>query len=436
MSSEAIWNPERETMPRPDIEQLQLERLQATVSRVYRNVQFYRRMFERLDLFPEDVAEPDDLRKLPFTTKQDLRDAYPYAMFALPLREVVRIHASSGATGPATVVGYTHNDLDDWTELVARNLVAGGVTREDVVQVFFGYGLFSGGFGLHQGAERIGASVIPVSSADIESQVQVMQDFRTTALVGLPSYALHIAGARESMGIDPNSLCLRVGIFGGEPWSEDTRAQIETRLMIRATDIYGLSEMGGPGVAGECGERCGLHIAEDHLIVEVINPQTAEPVGPGEEGELVFTTVRKEAFPLLRYRTGDLASVDFAPCPCGRTFARMSRVRRRTDDMLIIHGENIFPADIAAVIRQVEGLGPGFRLIADRPEGEDILEVEVELASALPVDTIRSIERLAEDLADRLQRLLGFEPTVRITEPRSLSANGAKAAAVLDRRRL
>lgn len=436
MSSEAIWNPERETMPRPDIEQLQLERLQATVSRVYRNVRFYRRMFEKLDLYPEDVADLDDLRKLPFTTKQDLRDAYPYAMFALPLREVVRIHASSGATGPATVVGYTHNDLDDWTELVARNLVAGGVTREDVVQIFFGYGLFSGGFGLHQGAERIGASVIPVSSADIESQVKVMQDFRTTALVGLPSYALHIARARESMGIDPNSLCLRVGIFGGEPWSEDTRARIETRLMIRATDIYGLSEMGGPGVAGECAERCGLHIAEDHFIVEVINPQTAEPVAPGEEGELVFTTVRKEAFPLLRYRTGDLASVDFAPCPCGRTFARMSRVRRRTDDMLIIHGENIFPADIAAVIRQVDGLGPGFRLIADRTEGEDILEVEVELASALPVDTIRSIERLAQDLADRLQRLLGFEPSVRITEPRSLSANGAKAAAVLDRRKL
>lgn len=436
MSSDAIWNPEHETMPRADIAQLQLERLQATMSRVYRNVQFYRRMFEKLDLFPEDVAALEDLDKLPFTTKQDLRDAYPYAMFALPLREVVRIHASSGATGPATVVGYTRNDLDDWTELVARDLVAGGVTREDVVQIFFGYGLFSGGFGLHQGAERIGASVIPVSSADIESQVKVMHDFRTTALVGLPSYALHIAGARESMGIDPNSLCLRVGIFGGEPWSEETRAEIEARLMIRATDTYGLSEMGGPGVAGECDQRCGLHIAEDHFIVEVVNPHSGEAVAPGEEGELVFTTVRKEAFPLLRYRTGDVASVDFAPCACGRTFARMSRVHRRTDDMLIIHGENIFPADIASVIRQVEGLGPGFRLIADRLEGEDTLEVEVELSGALPVDTVRVIERLGEDLADRLQRLLGFEPTVRITEPQSLSQNAGRAAVVVDRRKL
>lgn len=436
MSASAIWNPARETMPRSEIEQLQLERLQATISRVYRNVQFYRHMFDEHDLVPEDFGTLADLTKLPLTTKADLRRAYPYDMFALPLREVVRIHASAGTTGPATVVGYTRNDLSDWTELVARNLVAGGVTKDDVVQIFFGYGLFSGGFGLHQGAELIGASVLPVSSVDIEHQVRVMQDFRTTALVGLPSYALQIAQAVEEMGIPPGSLCLRVGLFGGEPWSEETRQEIETRLRIRATDIYGLSEIGGPGVAGECHERCGLHIAEDHFIPEVVDPATGQPLPAGTEGELVFTTVHKEAFPVLRYRTGDLATLSFDPCACGRTHARMSRVRCRTDDMFIIHGQNIFPADIGAVISQVPGLGPNFRLTIDRVEGEDTLELEVELASVLSSDTVGAIERLERELADRLQRVLGFELSIRIAEPRSLSPNGSKVASVVDRRKL
>ncbi len=436
MTAGAIWDPARERMPRQELEQLQLERLQAIISRTYRNVQFYRRMFDANDLVPEDFGDLADLSKLPFTTKDDLRRAYPYSMFALPLREVVRIHSSSGTTGQATVVGYTRNDLDDWTQLVARNLVAAGVTKDDVVQVFFGYGLFSGGFGLHQGAEAIGASVIPVSSADIESQVKVMQDFRTTVLIGIPSYALQIAQSMEAMGINPRSLCLRVGVFGGEPWSEATRSEIERRLAIRATDIYGLAEIGGPGVSGECEGRCGLHIAEDHFIAELIHPESGQPVAPGEEGELVFTTVHKEAFPLLRYRTGDLTRLDTAPCACGRTFARMSRVQRRTDDMLIVRGENIFPQDIAAVVAQVPGLGPSFRLIADRHEGEDTLELEVELASVLSGDTIRSLERLEQEVVDRLQRLLGFDATVKIAEPRSLSPNGGKTALVVDRRKL
>jgi len=430
----AIWNPRLETMPRVEIQQMQLERLQATVNRVYRNVRFYGRMFEQCNLVPEDFATFDDLRKLPFTTKADLRSAYPYAMFALPLREVVRIHASSGTTGQPTVVGYTRNDLAHWTELTARNLVAGGVTKDDVVQVFFGYGLFSGGFGLHHGAEAIGASVIPVSSADIDSQVKVMQDFRTTALIGLPSYALQIAQAVEEGRVDPNSLCLRVGVFGGEPWSDARREEIQRRLRIRATDIYGLSEMGGPGVSGECECRCGLHISEDHFIVEVIDPESGEALPPGEAGELVFTTVTKEAFPVLRYRTGDVASIDTDPCECGRTFARMSRVRKRTDDMVIIHGQNIHPQDIAAVIASVEGVGPAFRMVIDRVGGEDSLEIEVELASVLSNDTIRSIERTERELTERLSRSLGFDLRVHIGEPRSLSANGEKAPVVVDRR--
>ena len=435
MSAGAIWNPERETMSRREIEQLQLERLQATVSRVYRNVQLYRHLFDEHDLVPEDLEALRDLRKLPFTTKDDLRHAYPYAMFALPLREVVRIHSSSGTTGQATVVGYTKNDLDDWTELVARNLVAGGVTKDDVVQIFFGYGLFSGGFGLHQGAECIGASVIPVSSADIEHQVKVMQDFRTTALVGLPSYALQIARAVEQLAVDPNSLCLRVGVFGGEPWSEETRLQIEQRLRIRATDIYGLAEIGGPGVSGECEHRCGLHIAEDHFIAEVINPETGEVLPPGQEGELVFTTVSKEAFPLIRYRTGDVGSLDYAPCACGRTLARMSRVQTRTDEMLIIHGENLYPQDIARVLAQVGGVSTHFRLIVDRVQGEDRMELEVELSSILSGDTIRSIERIERELSDRLQRLLGFDLNVSVAEPGSFARQGEKVQRVIDRRR-
>jgi len=436
MAAGAIWNPERETMPRDEIEQFQLERLQATINRAYRNVQFYGRTFKSHDLAPEDVGSLEDLKKLPFTTKEDLRQAYPYGMFALPLREVVRIHASSGTTGPATVVGYTKNDLDDWTELVARDLVAGGVTKDDVVQVFFGYGLFSGGFGLHQGAELIGASVLPVSSADIESQVKVMQDFRTTALVGIPSYALQIAEAMQEMGVDPNSLCLRVAVLGGEPWSHETRGEIEDKLKIRATDIYGLAEVGGPGVSGECEHQKGLHIAEDHFIVEVVDPKSGETLQPGQEGELVFTTVHKEGMPVLRYRTGDISSIDPEPCPCGRTFVRMARVKRRVDDMIIIHGKNILPEDIARVIAQVEGVGPNFRMTADRVEGEDTIEIEVELSSVLGEDTIRAIEQRDQELTERLQRFLGFELSVKIAEPWSLSANGEKKPTVIDRRKL
>jgi len=433
MSVPNMYSPRYETISRDELLQLQLERLQATVNRAYKNVPFYRRRLDELKLQPEDFQSLEDLRKLPLTTKEDLRESYPYDMVAVPLREVVRLHLSSGTTGAPTVIAYTANDLEHWTELVARNLVAGGISREDVVQIFFGYGLFSGGFGLHQGAEAVGASVLPVSSAELRQQVQIMQDFRSTALVGMPSYALAIADAMVEMGIDPNSLSLRVGLFGAEPWSEKTRAEIESRLYIRAYDIYGLGEMGGPGVAGECPERNGLHIAEDHFLVEVIDPVTNEALPEGEEGELVFTTLTKEALPLLRYRSGDLSRLDAAPCSCGRTLARMARVSRRTDDMVTIHGINVFPADVAEVLAEFPEVGEHFQLVVDRPAGRDELEVRVELTE-LPSDITKRLLKVRDAMSRRLGQVLGFEAKVSLLELRSLREAGEVYPRVVDNR--
>lgn len=431
----AIFNPRYETMNREELLQLQLERLQATLNRCYKNVPFYRRRLDELQRQPEDLQSLEDLRQLPFTTKDDLRRSYPYDLVALPLREVVRFHLSSGTTGSPTVIAYTANDLDHWTELVARNLVAGEITREDVVQIFFGYGLFSGGFGLHQGAERLGASVLPVSEAELPQQVKIMQDFRSTALIGLPSYALAMAEAMESMGLEANSLSLRVGLFGAEPWSEQRRAEIEARLYIRAYDIYGLSEMGGPGVAGECPERCGLHLAEDHFLVEVVDPATGEPVAEGQEGELIFTTLTKEALPLLRYRSGDLAAIDTRPCACGRTSARLSRVSHRTDDMVIVHGINVFPADIGCALAEFRELSEHFQLVVDRVGASDDLEVRVELAG-LPSDIPNLVFRIREQIERRLRQELGVEVKLTLLEPRSLRPTGDAYTRVVDKRTL
>jgi phenylacetate-CoA ligase len=430
----AIYSPRYETIDRDELLQLQLERLQATINRGYKNVPFYRRRLEALGMEPEDFQTLEDLRRLPFTTKQDLRDSYPYDLVALPLREVVRFHLSSGTTGSPTVIAYTANDLAHWTEMVARNLVAGEVAREDVVQVFFGYGLFSGGFGLHQGAEAIGASVLPVSEAELPQQVKIMQDFRSTALIGMPSYALAIAEAMEAAGVDANSLSLRVGLFGAEPWSEARRQAIQDRLHIRAYDIYGLSEMGGPGVAGECPEHCGLHLAEDHFLVEVIDPVSGEPVPAGQEGELVFTTLTKEALPLLRYRSGDLSSLDTSPCACGRTSARMRRVCCRTDDMVIIHGINVFPADVAAVLRAFPEVSEHFQVVVEQVGVLDELDVRVELVG-LPSDITTGLLRIREQIIRRLSQVLGFELKVTLLEPRSLRAKGDTYPRVIDKRR-
>ena len=429
----AIFNPRYETMDRDELLQLQLERLQATVNRCYKNVPFYRRRLDELQMQPEDLQSLEDLRKLPFTIKEDLRRSYPYDLVALPLREVVRFHLSSGTTGAPTVIAYTANDLAHWTELVARNLVAGEITREDVVQIFFGYGLFSGGFGLHQGAERLGASVLPVSEAELPQQVKIMQDFRSTALVGLPSYALAISEAVEAAGVETNSLSLRVGLFGAEPWSEERRAEIEARLHLRAYDIYGLSEMGGPGVAGECPERAGLHLAEDHFLVEVVDPVTGEPLPEGQEGELIFTTLTKEALPLLRYRSGDLASITTCACGCGRTSARISRVQRRTDDMVIVHGINVFPEDIARALAEFSELSEHFQLVVDHVGATDEVEVRVELAG-LPSDIPNLVIRVREQMERRLRQELGIEVKVSLLEPRSLRTGSDSYAKVVDKR--
>ncbi len=431
-----IWEPEYETMERDELRQLQLERLQAVVNRVYMNVPFYRRKFDEAGVNPEDIKSLDDIRRLPFTTKDDLRENYPYGLFAVPLREVVRIHASSGTTGLPTVVGYTKADIKTWSNLVARILTAGGVTKDDVVQIAFGYGLFTGGFGLHYGAERIGASVIPISSGNTRRQIKIMQDFRTTTLICTPSYALVIADTMEEMGINPNSLPLKYGLFGAEPWSEAMRQEIQEKLKITATDNYGLSEVMGPGVAGECLQQKGLHINEDHFLVEVIDPESLEPVGPGETGELVITTLTKEAFPVIRFRTRDLTRLIPEPCPCGRTFVRMQRVLGRTDDMIIVKGVNVFPSQIEEVLFEIEGTEPHYQIIVERKGRLDDITVMIEVSEEIFFDEMKKQQELKELIKQRLSSELGISVNVKLVEPKTLERFEGKAKRVIDRRQL
>jgi phenylacetate-CoA ligase len=430
------WEPEYECMEREEIAQLQLERLQSTMNRVYRNVPFYRTKFDGLGIDPDDFRSLDDFRKLPFTTKDDLRENYPYGMFAIPLREVVRVHASSGTTGTSTVVGYTRNDIKNWSNLVARVLTAGGVTKDDVVQIAFGYGLFTGGFGLHYGAERIGASVIPISSGNTRRQVKIMQDFKTTAIVCTPSYALQVAEVITEMGINVNSLSLKYGLFGAEPWSEGMRQDIQERLKIIATDNYGLSEVLGPGVSGECLERKGLHINEDHFLIEVVDPETLEPTPYGETGELVITTLTKEAFPMIRFRTRDLTKFIAEPCPCGRTSMRMGRVVGRSDDMIIIKGVNVFPSQIETVLFEIEGTEPHYQIVIDRKGAMDEVEVLVEVSEAIFFDQMKKQRQLIELIKKRLATELGISVDVRLVEQKTLERSDGKAERVIDRRQL
>jgi phenylacetate-CoA ligase len=430
------WEQENERMEREELQQLQLERLQATLHRVYMNVPFYRKKFDELGIDPDGFTFLSDLRNLPFTSKSDLMDNYPYGLFAVPLREVVRIHASSGTTGMSTVVGYTKNDIKTWSNLVARILTAGGITKDDVVQIAFGYGLFTGGFGLHYGAERIGASVIPISSGNTRRQVKIMQDFKTTALVCTPSYALLIADAISEAGINVNSLSLKYGLFGAEPWSEGMRQEIQERLKIAATDNYGLSEVMGPGVAGECLERNGLHINEDHFLVEVIHPQTLEPLPPGQVGELVITTLTKEAFPVIRFRTRDLTKLITGPCPCGRTLLKMGKVMGRTDDMLIIKGVNVFPSQIESVLCAVEGTEPHYQIIVDRKGALDEVTVLVEVSEATFFDEMKKQRELIDLITRRLTSELGISVEVKLVEKRTLERFEGKAKRVIDKRTL
>ncbi|MBQ2512596.1 MAG: phenylacetate--CoA ligase [Clostridia bacterium] len=426
------WQPELETAPREVIAKLQLERLKETVKRVYGRVPLFRQRMDAAGISPEDVRSLDDLAKLPFTTKQDLRDTYPYGMFACDMTDVIRLHASSGTTGKQIVVGYTKNDLKTWDNLIARQLTAAQIGEDDFIQVAFGYGLFTGGLGLHGGAELVGATVIPVSTGNTARQLTIMQDFGSTALCCTPSYAMYLGESAEAAGIS-GKLRLRAGVFGAEPWTEEMRRQIESKLHLRAYDVYGLTEVMGPGVSYECGEQHGMHVSEDCFIVEVIDPDTGEPVPDGTYGELVFTSLTKEAFPVIRYRTRDICSITREPCACGRTFARMSKPRGRTDDMLIIRGVNVFPSQIETVLINL-GYAPNYQIIVDRVNNLDVFEVKVELTEEIFDDTLSVLARREKAIADAMRSLLGIGPKITLVNPRSIERSEGKAKRVIDRR--
>ncbi len=432
-----IFNMEYETMPREALEAIQVRRLQTTIERVYANVPFYRDLYSKAGVNPADIRSLDDLKRLPFTTKQDLRESYPYGMFALPMDQVVRIHASSGTTGQSTVVGYTARDIQTWSELMARSLMAGGATRNDIIHNAFGYGLFTGGLGVHYGAEALGASVIPVSGGNTKRQAVIMRDFGPTIITATPSYCLHLAEAAEEMGVSFKDLKFRYGIFGAEPWSETMREEIEAKLDLVAVDIYGLSEIMGPGVSIECHEaKKGLHVFEDHFIPEIIDPDTLEPLPFGEVGELVFTTITKEAFPVIRYRTRDITSLNPEPCICGRTHLRMNRVTGRSDDMLIIRGVNVFPSQIESVLMELDGVTPHYQLVVDREGNLDVLTVRVEVSEELFSDEVKQLQSTVKLITRNIKDLLGVSARVKLVEPKGIARSEGKAVRVIDNRKI
>lgn len=432
---ERYYSPEIETAPREKIVALQNERLAATVRRVYENVPFYRSKMEQAGVTPDDIRSIDDLHKLPFSYKQDLRDTYPYGLFAVPMKDVVRLHASSGTTGKQIVVGYTRNDLDVWDECVARALTAAGCTDEDIVHVSYGYGLFTGGLGADGGAKRIGATAVPVSSGNTQRQVTILKDFGSTILCCTPSYALHIAEVLYASGYTKDDIKLKAGVFGAEPWTNEMRRKIEEMLGLTAYDIYGLTEIIGPGVAFECKEQTGMHVNEDHFIVEVIDPDTGEVLPEGTQGELVFTCITKEAFPILRYRTRDIGVITRGKCSCGRTLVKMTKPRGRTDDMLIIRGVNVFPSQIETVLLE-KGYTANYQIVVDRANNFDSIEVQVEISNEIFSDTVRGLAERAKDLAAALKTLLGVTAKVTLLEPNSIPRSEGKAVRVIDKRKL
>ena len=434
-----IYNEEFETLPQEALEALQLKRLRQVVQRVYHNVGFYKKAFDKAGVSPDNLKTLEDLKRFPMTTKQDLRDNYPFGLFATPMSNIVRLHASSGTTGASTVVGYTRQDIETWAELMGRCFVAAGLTKNDIIHNAYGYGLFTGGLGAHYGAEKIGASVVPMSGGNTKRQIMILQDFGPTAICCTPSYALNLAEQGTAMGVDMRKLALRVGIFGAEPWTEKMRGEIEKVLNIKAFNIYGLSEIMGPGVAMECEEvRDGMHIFEDHFLVETIDPKTGETLPAGSEGELVFTTLTKEAFPLIRYRTRDICRLDPTPCRCGRTHRRMGRVLGRSDDMLIIRGDNVFPSQIEAVLVGIEGLEPHYQLIVDREGSLDTLEVQVELSEKqfAGADEIKTLQKLENQLRKDMKDYLGITARIKLVEPKTIQRSEGKSSRVIDKRKI
>ncbi len=430
------WNEHIECMPREQLRDLQSRRLSDTVYRVYQNVPFYRKKMQELGIAPEDIKSIDDIKYLPFTTKADLRDNYPYGLFASPMSEIIRIHASSGTTGKPTVVGYTRNDITNWAEVTARALVCAGGDSHSVVQVAYGYGLFTGGLGMHYGVEKLGASVIPISGGNTKRQIMIAKDFGSTIICCTPSYALFIAEVMQEMGVDPSELKLHSAILGAEPWSEEMRRDIEEKLKIKAFNIYGLSEITGPGVSCECPEQKGMHINEDMFYPEIINPDTLEVEGEGVNGELVFTTILKEGIPLLRYRTRDITSLNHEECKCGRTSVRMQRVMGRSDDMLIIRGVNVFPTQIESVLDKFSELSLNYVIIVTREKSVDELEVKVEMSENLYSDEIKEIERLQKKIAAEIHAVLNINVKVTLVGPKTIERSEGKAKRVIDLRKI
>ena len=431
-----IWNPNKECMSRDEMRQLQGKRLHKLVNYVYHNVPFYRNKMQAMDVSPEDIQSIDDIVKLPFTTKQDLRDNYPYGLQAAPPSEIVRVHASSGTTGNPTIVGYTRKDLAVWSEVMARALTAYGITRDDTFSVSYGYGLFTGGLGAHYGVENLGATVIPTSTGNTEKHIRLIRDLKISGIACTPSYALYLAETLDKMGLTKDDIGLRIGAFGAEPWTENMRKEIEERLGLRGFNLYGLSEIMGPGVACDCIYHKGLHVYEDHFLPEIVDPDTLQPVAAGETGELVFTTLTKEAMPLIRYRTKDLTSIDHSTCDCGRTLPRISKFKGRTDDMKVIRGVNVFPSQIEEVIVKSSGVTPNYQIVVDRVNNTDTFDLNVEMTEEIFSDDVKSIIAIEKKITNELRSTLGIGVSVHLVNPKSITRSEGKAVRVIDKRKI
>ena len=431
-----IWNPQIECMDREEIIKLQNERLRNVVKLEYDRVPLYRERMDKKGIKPEDIRTIDDLKYLPFTEKTDLRDTFPYGLFAADKKDIVRIQGSSGTTGKPIVSGYTQNDIDVWTEMMARTLTAGNADENSIVQVCYGYGLFTGGLGAHQGAGKIGAMTIPMSSGNTQRQLMMMQEMGTTHLCCTPSYALYLGESIREMGIDRNNLKLRCGFFGAEPWTEEMRKQIEELLGIDALDIYGLTEIAGPGVSFECLEKNGMHVNEDHVIPEIIDPATEMPLPYGEKGELVFTTITKTGMPMLRYRTHDICRLHDEKCACGRTLVRMERLMGRTDDMLVIRGVNVFPSQIESVLVGVHGVAPHYMLIVDRQKATDSLEIQVEVTDEMFSDSIGGLDLIKKEIGEKIKSVVGIKAQITLVAPHTIPRSEGKAKRIIDKRKL